>query len=106
MLNTVAEEGSASAADSGELMLDASLQIADVTEAHRRLLDALVGVRRFSIDVRPLTAVDTAGVQLLLAVAQECKRRGIEFSCRGESPPLALALRGLGLGGALEQSSR
>ena len=106
MLNTVAKEPIASAADSGELMLDASLEIADVTEARRRLLDALVGIRRFSLDVRPLSAVDTAGVQLLLALVQECKRLGIEFSCRGESPALASALRSLGLTGALEQGGQ
>jgi anti-anti-sigma regulatory factor len=105
-LNAVGQNPSVSAADSGEITLEASLEIADVVEARRRLLDALVGVRRFVIDVRPLTAVDTAGVQLLLAVAQECKRRGIEFSCRGESPPLACALRALGLSGALEQGGR
>jgi anti-anti-sigma regulatory factor len=100
------EKPSVSAAESGEITLEASLEIADVTEARRRLLDALVGVRRFAIDVGPLTAVDTAGVQLLLAVAQECTRRGIALSCRGESLPLALALRSLGLSGALEQSGR
>ena len=106
MLNTVVEKPSLSAADSAEITLEASLEIADVTEARRRLLDALGGVRRCAIDVRPLTAVDTAGVQLLLAVAQECKRRGIELSCRGESPPLTLALRSLGLAGALERGGR
>ncbi len=101
-MNTVARPD-ASVADSGEFLLEASLQIGDVTEARRRLLDALVGVRQFSIDVHRLTAVDTAGVQLLLAVVRECMRRGIGFSCRGESPALSLALRSLGLDGALEQ---
>jgi len=106
MLNTVAKERVSSAADSGELMLDASLEIGNVTEARRRLLEALVGFRRFSLDIHRLTAVDTAGVQLLVALAQECKRRGIEFSCRGESPVLAPALHSLGLAGALEQGGQ
>lgn len=105
-MNTVVEKPGLSAADTGEIALEASLEIADVTEARRRLLDALVGVRSFSIDVRALTTIDTAGIQLLLAVSQECKRRGIELCCRGESPPLTLALRSLGLGGALERGGR
>jgi anti-anti-sigma regulatory factor len=105
-LDIPADHRGAEAADSCEFVLDASLEIADVTEARRRLLDALVGIRRLSLDVRPLTSVDTAGVQLLLALMRETQRRGIDFTCRGESPPLALALRALGLDGALEGAAR
>ena len=101
-MNITAPEPVAGAADACELALDASLEIGGVSEARRRFLDALVGIRRMTLDVRPLTTVDTAGVQLLVALAQEAKRRGIAFSCEGGSPALALALRSLGLGGSLD----
>jgi anti-anti-sigma regulatory factor len=105
-MNSVAPEPGAQAAGSGaadtcEMALDASLEIGEVSEMRRRFLDALVGIRRMSLDVRPLTTVDTAGVQLLLALAQETKRRGIALSCQGDSPVLTLALRSLGFAGFL-----
>lgn len=105
-LNTAGPDSTAKAVDSCEFALDASLEISDVTEVRRRLLDALVGIRRMTLDVRALTSVDTAGVQLLLMLAREAKRRGIEFSCWGESQPLSLALRCLGLAATVEDLAR
>lgn len=93
-------------ADCGEFALEATLLIGEVAEVRRLLLEALVGIRSLSLDVRALTRVDTAGVQMLLALVRETARRGIELSWRGESPALSQALGSLGLDGALAQGSR
>jgi ABC-type transporter Mla MlaB component len=59
----------------------------------RRALDA--GVCSFDLD--GVSAIDTAGVQLLLALAQEGARRQQALSLRGGAAVVTEATRALGL---------
>lgn len=83
------------------LQLDPSLQIKDVEAVHRVLAQALEGEAPIKIDVSRVTAVDTAGIQLLLALRQEGTRRGITVQYCGDSPVLQHALTLLGLSDAI-----
>jgi len=79
------------------LRLEPSLRIGEVEarlELLQRLLDGSAPVR---IDISALKSVDSAGVQLLLAVRQEADRRGIPLEYCGESGELFNALTLLGL---------
>jgi anti-anti-sigma regulatory factor len=80
--------------------LEHGLQIKDVEEAHRRLKAAFDGGARVVVDVAKLGVVDTAGVQLLLALRGQAAARGIALDIRGESAALTQALAVLGLRGA------
>jgi anti-anti-sigma factor len=83
------------------LRLDASLRIGDV-EARREVLQRLLDGREpVRIDISALQWVDSAGVQLLLAMRQEADRRGIALDYSGESPELFNALKLLGLADAV-----
>jgi anti-anti-sigma regulatory factor len=86
-----------------EISLGTRLEIRDVEAAHRQLVQAVAGGASLRVDVGRLTAVDTAGAQLLLALVREAERRvvGLEFS--GKSVALEAALKSLGL---LEVSAR
>jgi anti-anti-sigma regulatory factor len=83
------------------LQLGPSLQIKDVEAVHGLLAQALEGEPPIKVDVSRLTAVDTAGIQLLLALRQEGTRRGITVQYCGDSPVLQHALTLLGLSAAL-----
>jgi len=47
------------------ISLEPRLEIRDVEAVHRRLLDAVAGAASLSVDVSRVTAIDTAGAQLL-----------------------------------------
>lgn len=53
-----------------------------------RLLDALAQGEALHVDLSEVHEVDGAGVQLLLALSQECRKREIKLCLK--SPPLAL----------------
>ncbi|MGD0503199.1 MAG: STAS domain-containing protein [Steroidobacteraceae bacterium] len=80
-----------------EISLGPRLEIRDVEAAHRQLVQAVAGAASVRVDVSRITAVDTAGAQLLLALVREAERRviGLEFS--GKSIALEAALESLGL---------
>jgi anti-anti-sigma regulatory factor len=79
------------------LRLDSSLQIKDVEAARQLLTHCLEGDSPIRIDVSRITAVDTAGVQLLLAFRRAVSHAGMSVEYCGESPPLLHALTLLGL---------
>ena len=81
--------------------LEASLQIQNVERELVRLRQVFELNGAAAIDVSGLTAIDTAGVQLLLAIAREGARRHIRIHFRGDSPALTQALKLLGLEAAL-----
>lgn len=81
----------------GRVALAPRLQIREVEEAHRALVDSLNREGALQIDVSPLEAVDTAGVQLLLALQREGERRGLPVEFCGVSTALERALALLGL---------
>jgi ABC-type transporter Mla MlaB component len=82
------------------LALDATLEIGQVGNAHGRLLAFLDGGGT-AVDVTRISAIDSAGVQLLLALRREAEQRGIALEFRGRSAALAAALALLGLGESL-----
>jgi ABC-type transporter Mla MlaB component len=83
------------------IALGARLEIRDVEEVHRALLDSLNREGSLTIDVSKLTAIDTAGVQLLLAVRCEGVRRGLAVELCGVSGVLDRASSLLGVCAAL-----
>jgi len=84
-------------ASDAALRLEPSLRIGDVAARREVLLRHLDGRAAVRIDVGGLQSVDTAGVQLLLALRLEADRRGIEIEYRGDSPALSHGLQLLGL---------
>jgi anti-anti-sigma regulatory factor len=86
-----------SAATRHALRLEPSLQIKDVEAARQSLAHCLAGESPIRIDVSGIATVDTAGVQLLLAVRREGAHGGVSVQYCGESPALAHALKLLGL---------
>ncbi len=87
------------------LHLEHGLEIKDVEAAHRRLSAALARGLAVTVDMSLIGAVDTAGIQLLLALRSEAVRRGVPMEFRGESAAVTQALAVLGLPGALRTAS-
>lgn len=81
--------------------LDGSLQIQDVEAARERLRRVFDGTGAVRIDVGGLLAVDSAGVQLLVALRLDAARRGRRLFFSGNSPRLDQALDLLGLRAAV-----
>ncbi|MGA2187976.1 MAG: STAS domain-containing protein [Steroidobacteraceae bacterium] len=79
------------------ICLEPSLEIKDVEAAHLMLATALTRAPRLTVDVSRVAAIDTAGVQLLLAFQSDAEKRGVVTEYRGESAALAHALAVLGL---------
>ncbi len=86
------------------LFLD-NLEIKDVEDAKQRLMAAFATGTPVKIDVGRVNAIDTAGVQLLLAFQGEAAKRGVAVEISGESAPLRHALSVLGLRGKLQIAS-
>lgn len=81
--------------------LQGPLLIHDVMARAAKLRQALeAGARTF--DFGGVSVIDTAGVQLLVALAQEAARRQQRISLRGCAPVVMPATRALGLGPELE----
>jgi anti-anti-sigma regulatory factor len=91
----------AEAAARSECSLEPSLQIKDVEEAHRQLMEMLAGDGVLTVNISRVSAVDTAGIQLLLAFQTEVVKRGVSLEFRGESAAITHALTALGLRDAM-----
>jgi anti-anti-sigma regulatory factor len=100
--------GAAGAPDGTDtiIRLGPSLQIKDVEQAREVLMAALSAGARVAVDVGPIDAVDTAGVQLLLALPLEARKRGVAAEFQGESTALESALVALGLVGHWRAAAR
>jgi anti-anti-sigma regulatory factor len=85
------------AAHLGTVQIDHGLEIKDVERVRDRLLAAFEHGSKVTVDVGQVATIDTAGVQLLLAVRGEASKRGMTVEFRGESPALTRALTVLGL---------
>jgi len=77
-----------------------NLDIHCVESTYREFRGFLASGLPVVIDVSRLDAIDTAGVQLLLAFTLEADRRSVPFNLRGDSPAFSSALDRLGLAGA------
>ncbi|MDP9014586.1 MAG: STAS domain-containing protein [Pseudomonadota bacterium] len=93
--------GAAPVVTAPKLRLESSLEIKDVEEVHRGLVAALAGGVALTVDISRVGAVDTAGVQLLMAFQSEASRRGMPVQFCGESAALTHALTVLGLRAAI-----
>ena len=97
-------KGAASTPDisvAATLQLDANLEIKDVEDVHRRVLAAFAGVSTVRVDVSRIAAIDTAGIQLLLALQGEGVNQGAAIEFCGKSPAVSHALSVLGIPDAL-----
>jgi anti-anti-sigma regulatory factor len=84
-----------------KVYLEPGLEIKDVEKVHQVLARTLARGLGVTVDVGRVVAIDTAGVQLLLAFQSEAVKRGVPAEFCGDSPALARALTVLGLGGKL-----
>lgn len=78
-------------------LLEPGLEVKDVEQVRQGLLDALSRGSAITVDVSRVGAIDTAGIQLLLALQNEAANRGISLEICGESAPLTQAAMVLGM---------
>lgn len=83
------------------LHLNASLEIKDVETVHRQLAGMLDRGSPCTVDISHVAAMDTAGVQLLLAFQSEAAKRGVSIEYSGQSTAFTHALTAVGLGDAV-----
>jgi ABC-type transporter Mla MlaB component len=99
---------SAAAAEAGantKFHLEPSLEIKDVEDVHKRLMARLARGVAVTVDISRIGAVDTAGVQLLVAFQSEAVKRGVSVEFCGHSIALTHALTVLGLGATVPIAS-
>jgi anti-anti-sigma regulatory factor len=83
------------------LQLNSSLEIKDVESTHRQLLAMLERGPTVTVDIGHVAAMDTAGVQLIIAFQGEAAKRGVAVEYSGQSAAFTHALTALGLGNAV-----
>lgn len=77
--------------------LGESLDIASAVEARNRLLQVSQSSPHLDLDLSSLSDIDTAGIQILLALVQERTRRGAHTRMVHPSQPVLDAFGLLGL---------
>lgn len=84
------------------VQFDARLTIAEAPDYYLRLLSMLLEARVLNIDMRAVTRIDTAGLQLLCCFVQEAARLQVTLNWQPlpESVQQALDLAGLQLAGS------
>ncbi len=85
----------------GPIVLDETLGIAACRELHGRLKTAVAGGGAITLDASRVDAVDTAGLQVLVALARSLRQAGRTLSWQGVSTPLRSAAEVLALDGIL-----
>ena len=88
--------------DATRVALGASLTIVE-TRTLQRSLKALLQRGRAEADAHALKAIDTAGLQLLLAAGRTARARGLTLKLSGARALLLEAATSLGLGRALTE---
>lgn len=83
------------------LNLGAGMEIKDVETVHQQLTDMLDRGSPVTVDISHVAAMDTAGVQLLLAFQNEAAKRGVSIEYSGRSIAFTHALTAVGLGDAV-----
>jgi len=92
---------------SGDLVkakLQDSLEISTVSEARDNILQLLNSGSSIRFDLSSMTEIDTAGVQLILAVRKEALMQGKECRFVHPSPAVEEAFRILGCGAVFDES--
>ena len=91
-------QSNASDADPGPLALGPELTIAHAAAWRDTLVDALCSrAGDLALDLSAVTDIDSAGVQLLLAMRRSINERGSALTLAGLSPAVADALAVFGL---------
>ncbi|PWG64136.1 STAS domain-containing protein [Spiribacter halobius] len=80
-----------------DITLESRVDVTLAAELRSTLDMALSGEGTLSVDAAAVEQVDTAGIQLLLALRQEAERRGRAFAWQAASPALQDTARRLGL---------
>jgi anti-sigma B factor antagonist len=84
--------------------LQDSLDITNVSEARDNILQLLNSGDSIRFDLSSMTEIDTAGVQLVLAVRKEAIALGKECRFVHPSPPVDDVFRALGRSGIFDES--
>ncbi len=79
------------------IRLPEQLTIANVAEVKKQAEEPVQATGGVVFDLSDLTNIDTAGVQLLLAMAQHCKGAGKAVSCTGLQSGVANFIEGIGV---------
>jgi len=87
------------------LHLEPNLEIQNIEEVRRDFVEMLARALPVTVDVSTIASIDTAGVQLLLALNNVEPEHGVSVEFRGESAVLSNALAALGLQGAITMAS-
>jgi anti-anti-sigma regulatory factor len=87
------------------LHLGAGLEIKDVETVHRQLAGMLDRGSPVTVDISHVAAMDTAGVQLVLAFQSEALKRGVSIEYSGRSTAFTHALTAVGLGDAIRHAA-
>jgi anti-anti-sigma regulatory factor len=73
--------------------LPPDMRVATASALYAQLAEPMAPRGAWQFDGSAVAQIDTAGVQLLLAVSREAAQRGIRFSLNPLSPELADSLR-------------
>jgi phospholipid transport system transporter-binding protein len=92
----MASKNKAEAKSEVRLGIPADFRIADVTDMHRQLSDAL-DATQIALDGSAVDRIDTAALQLLVVFQREVQKRGNQMNWAGVSAPLHDAASQLGL---------
>lgn len=87
------------------LTLPARMTIGDLAPLRERFAGGLNARRELTLDGSPVTAIDTAGLQLLAVLCQDAVERGVAVRWTGASPELTASAALLGLSAALGLSA-
>jgi anti-anti-sigma factor len=68
------------------------LTIYQVEKLRQKLIKILPRIRRLKLDLSRVMELDSAGIQLLLALQRECGRTGLDFQISASSAPVQAAL--------------
>ena len=87
-------------------ILDTNFEIQSLEETRRELIESLARGLPVTVDVSRVATIDTAGVQLLIALHDAAPKQGVSVEFRGESAALSNALLMLGLQDAIPLAPR
>ncbi len=84
------------------MKLTKALNIAQVAELHEEFGKLLIEAHPMEVDASAVETVDTAALQLLLAVVREAEKKDVAFSWRSPSAAFSNSASLLGLTGELK----
>jgi len=92
-------QGERSLRGEARIALEGEVTIYNARANRDRVLKAARSASKITVDLSRVTEIDTAGVQLLLALKADCVRRGQGLSLVGHTAPVVGALDRYNLSG-------